>query len=147
MGFWDDAQTNSFYQPLQDASNQAIGGYDLAAKQKQAQILRGAKMGLQGLTGNLGGQGLGRSTMLGGFGTGNVNAFNANVGNQLAGNQAELNQNVNQTNFQTQQFIRQLQEQARQNAIQYGVSPMGALSGITNLISTGAKFALGPLGL
>jgi hypothetical protein len=146
--FWTQAQSPSFYQPLQQANNQAITGFNLGAQQKQAQILQGAKIGQANLGGSLASQGLGRSSIQGGAGAGQMANFQQNVGNQIAGNQADLSGQVNNQNFQTQQYIQNQILQAQQNQQKYQVSPLGALGGIISGVTGIGKFAAAnPLGL
>jgi hypothetical protein len=141
--FWTQAQDPNFYNPLQAASNQAVTGYNLGAQQKQAQILQGAKIGQANLGGNLASSGMGRSSIQGGVGQMRMGNFQQGVGNQIAGNQGELNSQVNNQNFATQQYIQNQIQTAGQNQQRYQVSPLGALGGIISAGTNIGKFAMG----
>lgn len=140
--FWTQAQDPNFYAPLQQANNQAITGFNLGAQQKQAQILRQAKIGQANLGGNLASSGLGRSSVQGGAGMNRMANFQQGVGDQIAGNQANLSGQVNNQNFATQQYIQQQIQQARQNQMKYQVDPFGAIAGGIGTITGLGKFAM-----
>lgn len=108
---------NSDVSGLQTASSGVNSAAAGLAQGQMANLLYGTNFQRQGLLGNLGGAGLGRSALFGGAGAGRLQQFDAGVGNQLVSIAGQENQTINQNNLATQGALANANMNALQQAM------------------------------
>lgn len=143
MGFWKQAETDSFYDPYRVSSKYAAGQIGMGAQAKRAAILGAGMSGRQSILGNLARSGMSRSLMGGGAGSERLGDFEEGIGNQLAGAQGEYEAQLGDLNFQTNENISNWKQRANQMRRSTSPGPLGFISAGIKAVSPVAKLLSG----